>query len=102
MFVYLNPLDDPLELGVCHLAYIGNVFDLLKGLLEEAFQLIAGGQMAADHLQFIFEMVDFFLHTADFFVELLAGDEIISIHIHIALAGLLKLGELVPELFLVF
>ena len=102
VLVHLDPVDDPLELGVGHLAHIGDVLDLLEGLLEEAFQLIAGGQMAADHLQFIFEMVDLFLHSADLGVEFIAGDKVVGIHIHVALAGLLQLGELVPQLFLIF
>lgn len=102
ILVHFDLLDDPLELGIGHLMHIGNVLDLLESLLQDAFQLLALCQVVGHHFQLVFQPFDLFPHPTDPVIQLLTADQIISIHIHVFLAGLLQLGKLgVQFLFIV-
>lgn len=94
-------MDDPLELGVGHLPHVGDVLNLLEGLLQNAFQLFALCQMVGHHFQLVFQPFNLFPHPADLIVEFLAGDQIVSVHIHVFLPGLLQLGKLGGQFFFV-
>ena len=88
-------------MGVGHLPHIGDILDLLEGLLQDAFQLIALCQMVGHHFQFIFQPINLFPHPADLIVEFLPANEVIGVHIHVFLPGLLQLGKLGGQLLFI-
>ena len=57
--------------------------------------------MVGHHLQLVFQPLNLFPHPADLIVEFLAGDQIIGVHIHVFLPGLLQLGKLGVQFFFV-
>lgn len=97
----LDAVDDPLELSVCHLPHIGDALDGFEGLIQDAFELVTLCEIIGHDLKLTLQPVDLLAHPGEFLVQFFPGDEIVGVHIHVLLAALFELGELLGQLFLI-
>ena len=69
--------------------------------MQDGFQLFALGEVIGYHLQLILQTLNLFAHPADLVVQFLPANEVIGVHIHIFLPGLLEFGKLGGQLLFV-
>ena len=99
VLVHQDLLNNFLQLRVGHGADISDTLNGREGSLDQLLQLVAFVDVQLYQMEVVFQTLNFLSNAANLIVQLLTGDQIIGIHIHILLALALQLGKLVPQLF---
>ena len=99
--IHLDAVDDAAELGVRHPAHVRDALNRFEGLVQDALELLALREIVGHDLELVLQPVDLLAHARRLFIQLLARDQVVRVHVQILLAASFQLRELLRQLLLV-